>query len=223
MTVRPVSPDDALVAQSGGVGDIGALILAAGRSARFRAGGGEGPSKLVATLAGEPLVRHAARAAIASRARPVVVVTGHAQAAVEAALEGLAVGFAHNADFASGLASSLKTGIAALPRGVAGALALLGDMPAVDAELLDRLIVAFAAAPHALAVAPIHAGRRGNPVLLSRALFPAIARLDGDEGARRLLRDAGPARILEVAVEGEAASFDVDTPGDLAAARNLRF
>jgi molybdenum cofactor cytidylyltransferase len=202
--------------------EIGAVVLAAGRSTRFREGGGAEPSKLVALLAGEPLVRHAARAALASRARPVVVVTGHARESVEAALAGLDVVFAHNSDYASGLASSLRAGIAALPDSVEGALALLGDMPAVDAGLLDRLIDAFATRPQALAATPVHAGRRGNPALLSRALFPEIAKLDGDEGARRLLREADRALIVEIPADGEAATLDVDTPEDLDAARKSR-
>ncbi|MBV8472012.1 MAG: NTP transferase domain-containing protein, partial [Hyphomicrobiales bacterium] len=102
--------------------EIGAIVLAAGRATRFRAGGGAESSKLVASLGGEPLVRHAARAALASRARPVVAVTGHAREDIKAALAGLDVVFAHNPDYASGLASSLKAGIAALPESVAGAL-----------------------------------------------------------------------------------------------------
>lgn len=202
--------------------EIGAVVLAAGRSSRYRAAGGAEASKLLALLDGEPLARRVVRAALASRARPVAVVTGHARAEVAAALAGLDVVFADNPDFATGLASSLKTGIAALPEGAAGALILLADMPAVDAALLDCLIGAFEARPDALAAVPVRAGRRGNPALLSRALFPAIARLEGDEGARRLLRQVDPARVIEVEVEGEAATLDVDTPDDLAAARNLR-
>ncbi len=202
--------------------EIGAVVLAAGRSSRFRAEGGAETSKLVALLGGKPLVRHVAEAALASRARPVVVVTGHAREAVEAALAGLPVAFAHNAQFASGLASSLHAGVAALPADVAGALVLLGDMPAIEAPWLDSLIDAFAARPSALAVAPVHAGRRGNPVLLSRALFAALARLEGDEGARRLLREADPSGIVELEVESDGVTLDIDTPGELAAARNLR-
>jgi len=200
---------------------IGAIVLAAGSSRRFRAAGGREPSKLVAPVAGEPLARHAVRAALGSRARPVVVVTGHARAEVEAALAGLPVAFAYNADFAEGLASSLKAGIAALPSAVAGALVVLGDMPGIEARLLDRLIDAFAANPGALAAAPFQAGRRGNPVLLSAALFAAVDRLDGDEGARALLRGIDPSRIAAVEVSEDAAAFDVDTPADLDAARNL--
>ncbi len=202
--------------------EIGAVILAAGQSSRFRAEGGQEVSKLVAQFGGKPLVRHAAEAALASRARPVVVVTGHAREAVQAALAGLPLLFAHNADFASGLASSLHAGVAALPGEVAGALVLLGDMPRIEAPLLDRLIDAFAARPLALAAAPVHAGRRGNPVLLSRALFPMLARLEGDEGARRLLSEADPIGVVEVDVESDGVALDIDTPGELAAARKLR-
>jgi molybdenum cofactor cytidylyltransferase len=202
--------------------EIGAVVLAAGRSSRFRAEGGQEISKLVALLDGKPLVRHAAQAALFSRARPVVIVTGHAREAVEAALAGLPVAFAHNGDFASGLASSLKAGVAALPAHVAGALVLLGDMPRIEAATLDRLIGAFAARPLALAAAPVHAGRRANPVLLSRALFAALARLEGDEGARRLLSEADPQRIVEVEAEGDGVTLDIDTPEELAAARKLR-
>ncbi len=201
---------------------FGAVVLAAGASSRFRAEGGRETSKLVASLDGKPLARHVAEAALGSRARPVVVVTGHAREAVEAALAGLPVAFVHNADFASGLASSLHAGVAALPANVAGALILLGDMPRIQAATLDRLIEAFAARSDALAAAPVHAGRRGNPVLLSRALFPALARLTGDEGARRLLDEADPLDLVEVEVEGDGVTLDIDTPGELAAARKLR-
>jgi molybdenum cofactor cytidylyltransferase len=202
--------------------DIGAIILAAGRSQRFRAGGGPEISKLVASLDGIPLVRHAAGAALASRARPVVVVTGHAREAIEAALAGLPIVFANNAGFAAGMASSLNVGIAALPSGVAGALILLGDMPGVETATLERLIDAFALRPDALAATPMRAGQRGNPALLSRALFGALARLEGDQGARRLLAEADPSLVVEVDVGDDGVTLDVDTPDDLALARQAR-
>jgi len=201
--------------------DIAAVILAAGRSSRYLAGGGVEPSKLVAEYRGEPMVRRVARAALASRARPVLVVTGHARAAVEAALAGLPLAFAFNPDFASGLASSLKTGVAALPEAASGAVVLLGDMPDVEADAIDRVVEAFLARPDALAAAPVLAGRRGNPVLLGRALFAHVSRLEGDEGARRLLREAAPERVAEVQFDDAAVTLDIDTPEDLVAARKL--
>jgi molybdenum cofactor cytidylyltransferase len=198
--------------------DVAAILLAAGRSSRYRAAGGAEVSKLVADYRGEPLVRAVARAALASRAAPIVVVTGHAREDVEAALAGLPLGFTHNPDFASGLASSLKAGVAALPPAAVGAVVLLGDMPAVAPAAIDRVVAAFLARPEALAVAPVVAGRRGNPVLLSRALFAEVARLEGDEGARRLL---GAVDVTEVRFDDAGVALDIDTPEDLATARKL--
>lgn len=202
--------------------DVAAVILAAGRSSRYREQGGAEATKLVAEFRGEKLVRAVARAALASRARPVIVVTGHARAEVEAALAGLPLTFANNANFASGLASSLKTGIAALPEAASGAVVLLGDMPGIEAETINRVIAGFLARPFALAAAPVFEGRRGNPVLLGRALFAAVARLDGDEGARRLLREADPELVTEIPFDDAAVTLDIDTPGDLAAAARSR-
>jgi molybdenum cofactor cytidylyltransferase len=199
--------------------EVAAILLAAGMSSRFKAASGEGSSKLLAPLAGKPLVRHAAEAALASLARPIIIVTGHDRGAVEASLDGLALQFAHNPAYADGLASSLKTGIAALPADAPGALILLGDMPAVTPALIDRLISAFGQRPDALAAAPVFDGRRGNPVLLARALFPAIAGLSGDEGARKLLADAGPEQMIQLGVSGVGSILDVDTPQSLAEAR----
>ena len=201
--------------------EIAAIILAAGRSSRYLAGGGAEASKLIALYRGEPLVRRVARAALASCARPVVVVTGHARTAVEAALAGLPLAFAFNPDFASGLASSLRTGVAALPASAAGVVVLLGDMPDIEAQTIDRIVEVFVTSPNLVAAVPVHAGRRGNPVLFGRALFAAVARLEGDEGARRLLREAAPDRVAEVPFDDVAVTLDIDTPDDLAAARKL--
>jgi molybdenum cofactor cytidylyltransferase len=197
---------------------IAALILAAGRSSRFAAAGGEGPSKLIRPLLGKPLVRHAAEAALASAARPVAVVTGHARIEVEAALADLPLQFVFNANFGSGLASSLRAGVSALSADIDGAVVMLADMPGVNAALLGRLIERYADAPGALAVAPVRGGRRGNPVLLGKTLFAAVAQLTGDEGARRLLAAARPHQIQEIPTDELGISFDVDTPEALAAA-----
>ena len=89
---------------------IAAIVLAAGRSTRMG-----GPNKLLAEIGGKPLVRIAAEQALASRARPVIVVTGHQRDKVEAALAGLDVRFVHNPNFAEGLSTSVKAGLAALP------------------------------------------------------------------------------------------------------------
>jgi len=197
---------------------VGAIVLAAGQSSRFRASGGPDPTKLVAKLEGKPIVRRVAETALAAKARPIVVVTGYALDAVEAAVAGLDVELAFNPSFASGLASSLKAGLAATPPDAAGAIVLLGDMPWIEPRLIDALIDAYLARDGALAAIPSREGRRGNPVLLGRGLFEAAMRLEGDEGARRLIGALGAKELVEVEAGDMGATFDIDTPDDLMAA-----
>ena len=200
---------------------IGAVILAAGQSSRFRAGGGLDLTKLVARIADKPIVRRVAEAALAAKARPVVVVTGYARDAVEAAVADLDVRLAFNPKFTSGLASSLKAGLTATPSDMAGALVLLGDMPWIEPRLIDALIDAFLARGDALAAIPSRDGRRGNPVLLGRGLFEAAMRLTGDEGARGLIGGLSASELVEVETPDTGVTFDIDTPDDLAAARRF--
>ena len=201
---------------------VGAVVLAAGQSSRFRDGGGLDLTKLVARIDGKPIVRRIVEAALAAKARPVVVVTGYARNSVEAAVADLDVRLTFNAKFASGLASSLKAGLAATPSEVAGALVLLGDMPWIEPRLIDALIEAFLARKDALAAIPSREGRRGNPVLLGRGLFEAAMRLTGDEGARRLIGALSASELVEVEAPDTGVTFDIDTPEDLAAARRFR-
>jgi molybdenum cofactor cytidylyltransferase len=195
---------------------VAAVVLAAGQSSRYRAQGGVGETKLAAAFEGRPIVRRAVEAALASRARPVVVVVGHARRAVESALGGLPAAIVFNPNYANGLSTSLRTGLGALPDDVDGALILLGDMPKVEAQLIDAVIDAFEAQPNARAVAPLHGGRRGNPALLARSLFPAAMRLIGDEGARKLLTTLTSDEMVEIDAGEWDAAFDIDTPSDLA-------
>src|SRR6201991_1923984 len=193
--------------------NVAAIILAAGRSTRMG-----GPNKLLAELDGKKLVRIVAEQALASKASEVIVVTGHQAELVEQALAGLKVKFVRNPDFAGGLASSVKTGIAAVSANVDGAVICLGDMPMIDAHLIDRLIDTFAPYRGNLIVVPVADGRRGNPVLWSRRFFAELMTLDGDIGARHLIAKHGAA-VAEVPVEGSAAFLDIDTPQALAAAQ----
>ena len=197
---------------------VAAIILAAGTASRYRAADAAVPTKLVAPLDGKPLVRHVAEAAFASRARPILVVTGHAERHVAAALDGMAVERVSNPHFATGLASSLRAGLAALPGDVIGALILLGDMPGVTGALIDRLIACFEAEPELDAVVPVYAGRRGNPALLARSIFADAAMLQGDEGARRLLDRT---RVRDLDLGDEAVALDIDDPATLASVARL--
>jgi molybdenum cofactor cytidylyltransferase len=193
--------------------NIAALVLAAGRSSRMG-----GANKLLAEIGGKPLVRIVAEAVLASRARPVIVVTGHQREQVEAALGGLPVGFAHNAHFADGLGTSLRAGIAALPAEADGVIVCLGDMPQVDAAMIDRLIEALDPDKGALIAVPTIDGQRGNPVVWSRRFFPDLMGVQGDIGARQLIGRYSEA-VMEVPLTGAAALTDIDTPEALEAVK----
>ena len=193
--------------------EIAAIILAAGRGIRF--GSGSESSKVLAPLDGKPLLLHVVEAALASRCSETIVVTGHAAGAVAASLVGRDARLVHNANHASGMASSLKTGIAALPSTARGVVVLLADMPLITPTIIDQLIACFEAGA-AEAVVPTRQGRRGNPVLLGRSLFVAIAGLDGDEGARKLLASRD---VREVGITDAAIASDIDTPDALARLR----
>ena len=192
---------------------VAALVLAAGRSTRMGA-----VNKMLAEIGGKPLVRIAAEQAVASHAHPVIVVTGHEREKVEAALNGLPVRFVRNADYAEGLGTSLKAGIAAVPEEADAVVVCLGDMPQVDAALINRLIAAFDPERGALVVVPSIDGRRGNPVVWSRRFFHDLMAIQGDVGARHLIGNYTEA-VVEVPVAGEAALTDVDTPESLLAVK----
>jgi molybdenum cofactor cytidylyltransferase len=212
IVTRPQPRDEAVGKEER---NVAGLLLAAGQSRRML-----GPNKLLAEVGGKALVRRAAEELLASRARPVTVVTGHQREAVEAALTGLPVRFAHNPDYAEGLSTSLRTGIAALPPEADAVLVCLGDMPSVDARLLDTIIDRFD--PHAgrLIVLPTLAGKRGNPVLWARRFFPELQTVHGDVGARHLI-GTYPDAVAEVPVTDARIFADVDTPEALAEARAL--
>ena len=158
---------------------------------------------------GKPLVRRTAERALGSKASRTMVVTGHQRERVQTALSGLNVTFADNPDFTEGLSSSLKAGIARVSGDAAGAMIVLGDMPGVASGDLDRLIDAFRKSGGRSVVRASHDGKRGNPVLLPRSLFPAIAHLEGDTGARHLVEAEG-LDVVDVEI-GQGASVDVDT------------
>ncbi len=195
---------------------IGCIVLAAGRSSRMGAN-----NKLLEQLDGLPIVRRTVEAVLASRATPVIVVTGHQAAAVGASIDGLDVKLVHNPDFAQGMSTSLKAGIQALPPHLDGAVVALADMPEIEPAHIDRMISAFAPKEGRTIVVPVFDGSRGNPVLWSAEHFPAMCTLAGDMGARHIIQDNADG-VVELDLGSEAVLTDVDTPEALAELRASR-
>ncbi len=192
---------------------IGALLLAAGQSRRMG-----GPNKLLAEIDGIPMVARVARRLLASRARPIVAVLGNRADEVDTALGKLPVERVRNPDFADGLSTSLKRGIAALPSDLDGALVCLGDMPLVAGRHIDRLIAAFNPLEGRGIVVPTRHGKRGNPVLWARQFFPEMAQIAGDVGARHLIGEHAEL-VAEIEMDDDAVLVDIDTPEALDALR----
>lgn len=190
---------------------IAAIVLAAGLSSRM------GTNKLLAELNGKPLLLHAVEAAVNSAVDSVVVVTGNDAEKAAGALAALCVTPIHNPDFARGLSTSLKAGIAAVSEDCDGALILLGDMPGITPALIDKMIAAFDPDEgRAICVAARH-GKRGNPVLWARRFFPEIMALEGDVGAKHLMA-MNDDLVCEVEAADDSPLTDIDTPEALAAA-----
>jgi molybdenum cofactor cytidylyltransferase len=194
---------------------VGALILAAGQSRRMGS-----LNKLLADIEGRPMVARVADALLASRANPIVVVTGHQEERVRGALAGRDLRFVHNPDYAEGLSTSLRVGLAALDD-VDGAAICLGDMPDVTPAHVDRLIAAFDPGSGRAICVPTFNGKRGNPVLWDRRFFAEMASVSGDVGARHLIGDHEDA-VHEVAMPDSGVLNDFDTPEALAARKAAR-
>jgi len=169
------------------------IVLAAGASKRL------GRSKQLADFEGEPLVRRAARTALA--AAPTLVIV--ASQAVRDALRGLDVGIVENPDASEGMASSIRRGVAAAEGDV---LIMLCDQPRVTAEHLQALIAA--GAPIA---ATGYGGIAGVPAFFAAEFRSELLALRGESGARPII-DAHRARA--VVIPFEAARFDLDTDAD---------
>lgn len=183
---------------------VAAIVLAAGGSTRM------GRAKQLLRSGGTSLVRRAAEAAVAAGCEPVVVVTGAEADAVRTELSGLAAQATHNPGWRDGIASSLRCGLDALPPTATAVLVLPCDLPAVSEGLLRELIVTQRRTQRPV-VACRYAGVLGVPALFLRECFVALRTLEGDVGARGLLRRGGDAVAT---VEFPEGALDVDTPAD---------
>lgn len=186
------------------------ILLAAGSARRM------GSSKVLLPWYDRPLVRHLAEIALSSDLAEVIVVIGHQAAEVQTALRDLPVRIVHNPAYADGQSTSLHAGLAAVNQDARAAMVLLADQPLLTTAVIDALLVAFRGS-QAPIIAACAGGRRGNPVLFARELFPELMTISGDEGARSVV-SARRAQVHCVEVD-HTVFADVDTPEEYAALR----
>ena len=206
------APAGRVVAKPAAGPRIAALLLAAGKSSRM------GANKMLAEIDNVPMVARTAQRLLSSRARPIVAVLGNEADAVDAALGRLPVERIRNPNFADGLSTSLKCGLAALPPDIDAVIVCLGDMPQIAGRDLDRLIAAFNPLEGRAIIVPTRRGKRGNPVLWARRFFPEMAELAGDVGAKHLIGEHADL-VAEVEMDSDGVLVDIDTPEALAELR----
>lgn len=187
--------------------DIAGVLLAAGMSTRM------GRNKLLLDLGGRTVLDRALSVALAAGLEPLLVVVGHEADRVQAALTGTRARPVVNPDYERGLNTSLRTGIAAVPEGVAGAVVMLADMPLVDAAMIESLVARWRASD-----APLAISRYGDvvapPILYGAALFAELRALDGEGCGKAVIKRH---RGEELTIQWPADRLtDLDVPDDLA-------
>jgi len=185
---------------------IAGIVLAAGLSKRM------GKAKLLLNLEGKALVRWSVEGLL-PHVDVVLVVTPPDDLALRQALDGLDVRFVVNPRPEDGQGTSIAAGAAALPAGTDAVVIALGDQPRLPDGLLTMLLDAFRREGKPIA-APVYRGTQGTPVVFASSLFGELRTLDGDAGARALVR-RDPSRVAVVSVDTPMPP-DVDTPEDYA-------
>jgi molybdenum cofactor cytidylyltransferase len=190
--------------------EVAGVVLAAGLSSRM------GRNKLLLQLSGESLLRRAVRTALAAALRPVLVVVGHEEERAREELRDLRCTPVRNPDYAQGMYTSLRAGIAAAPSDAPAAVVLLGDMPFVTAEMVRALVQRWRDAKAPLAIST-YEGVIAPPILYGAPLFAEIRALRSDSSGKQVVKQHR-AEALELSWPASALA-DLDVPADLERAR----
>ncbi len=183
---------------------ISAIILAAGLSSRM------GIPKQLLKLGGKTMVGIVTENVLASKVDEVLVVTGHREQEIRAAIGELPAKILFNPHYAQGQGTSLALGAGAINAGASAFLVFMADQPLISASLINMVIDEFKKRS-CLALRPVYQGKPGHPVILDCALRAEAAALKGDEGLRKVLKQLG-SRVEYLPVQDESAIFDIDTP-----------
>jgi molybdenum cofactor cytidylyltransferase len=186
---------------------IAAVVLAAGVSSRM------GKPKQTLPLDGVPMLERVLEIFRRSNVDKVVVVLGADAVEVKKRVKFGEELVVVNSGFAEGMSSSLKLGLKHVGREAEAVIIALGDQPFVLPTTIDMLVAAYKGS-RARIVVPTYRGARGNPVLFDRGVFPQMATIRGDIGAKSVVQK-NAADVLEVEVPDMGVLVDIDTPSDL--------
>jgi len=194
---------------------LGAIVLAAGMSRRMGC-----PKLLLPWADGRTILEHLIMQLLLARVHHITVVTGHCAAETGRIARKYDVRVVHNPRHATGeMLSSLQAGLASLPPQIGGALVLPGDQPRITPRVINQVLMGWAEGRGRI-VAPVHAGRRGHPVLFERRFWREILELPAGQAPREILRRRRDELAL-VEVANDCVLSDVDTPADYERERRL--
>ena len=186
---------------------IAAVVLAAGRSSRM------GRPKMALPWGDTTVIGQVVRTILAAEIETIIVVTGASQQAVSEALRGFTISLVHNPAYQSGeMLSSIQTGLTALSPEVVAALVFLGDQPLVQPEVIRSICSDYSSSPKEIII-PSYQGRRWHPLLIDRALWPAVLALRHPATLRDFI-NSHPERIAYTPVQTDSVLRDLDTPDD---------
>ncbi len=184
---------------------ISAIVLAAGQATRF------GQCKQLVRIGGKALLERALDNLRTSKIDDIVVVLGANAEEIrqQISLEGVRV--VMNPYYAEGMSTSIQAGLRALPETAEAAMIVLADQPFVTPRTLDLLVDEYSRARPGILV-PAYDGVRGNPVIVSRALFGEMMDIRGDIGCRAVF---GGHEVMMLPVDDRGVTMDIDTMEDL--------
>jgi len=185
---------------------IACIVLAAGSAVRF------GSPKQLAELHGRSLIQIAIDTANSSQVDYVFLVLGNSSSEI---LQNLRLGRAQvvlNKNYQEGISTSIKSGVANLPDDVSGAIVMVADQPYLTSHYVDLLIDGFRESPENI-IALSSGGEARNPVIIPCSLLSVLEKLEGDEGARAVVKNNPKTILLEVS--DPKVLVDVDTKASL--------
>ncbi len=186
------------------------IILAGGSSTRF------GRPKQLLRLKGKYLLDYVLNAALASELNQVVLVLGHDHQNILQALETrtsqerLQVVINHR--YLEGQSRSLQAGLLKIRQAFPAVMFLLGDQPMLDSSVINHILERFRYSGKDICV-PVCKGKRGNPTIFNRVLYDQLMAIEGDIGARNIIRD-NPERVLYTELDDPLCFFDIDSQKD---------
>lgn len=187
----------------------GIVILAAGESSRL------GSPKQLLPYHDKSLLANIVDASLQVPSAQTVVVTGASADQIKKEIAAKEVLTGYNENWKSGISSSIKKGLETVTEkfpSIEACIVAVCDQPYVTAALLNGLIARYRTSGKGI-VASAYADTAGTPALFSNKYFDELMRLEGGDGAKKLLKKySGDLALLPF----EKGDIDIDTPQDYA-------